>query len=278
MADDPVDHRLGEAVALQQLATDDRVRPLDLVVDRFPDVVQEAGTLHGLLVVSGLRREHPRDVGDLDRVAENVLSERRAEVEPAEVLHEVRMECPDANLVDRGLAGFLHRLVDLGPRAPDRFLDARRMDPAVDQEALEGPLRDLAPDRVETRDDHGLRRVVDDDVDPGEGLQRADVAALSADDPALHVVARERDRGHRVLRGVLRRVPLEGHRDDRPGLLVGPFAGLDLVLADLAVRDVPHLLLDALEEQAPGLVLAQAGDPGELDALLLLELFDLRPL
>src|SRR4029077_14054848 len=75
-----------------------------------------------------------------------------------------------------------------------------------------------------------------------------------------------------------RGVTLEGHGDDRAGLVVRALARLDLVLTDLAVRDVTHLLLDALEEQAARLILPQAGDTGQLDLLLLLEQLDLRPL
>ena len=57
--------------------------------------------------------------------------------------------------------------------------------------------RDLAPHRIEAGEDHRLGRVVDDDVDAGDDLERADVAALAADDPALHVVARQVDDRHR---------------------------------------------------------------------------------
>src|SRR4029077_20030749 len=50
MAADAVDDRLREAVALEELAADHRVRPFDLVVDRLADVVQQTGALHGLRV------------------------------------------------------------------------------------------------------------------------------------------------------------------------------------------------------------------------------------
>ena len=49
--------------------------------------------------------------------------------------------------------------------------------------------RDLAADRVEAGQQHRLGGVVDDQVDAGHRLERADVAALAADDPALHLVA-----------------------------------------------------------------------------------------
>ena len=78
-------------------------------------------------------------------------------------------------------------------------------------------LRDLAPDAVERREHDRLRRVVDDDVDAGQVLERADVAALAADDPALHVVGRELDQRDGRLGGVARGDPLERVGDEVAG-------------------------------------------------------------
>ena len=66
------------------------------------------------------------------------------------------------------------------------------MRPSCEQ-LLERHPGDLAADAVEAGEDDRVRRVVDDEVDAGEVLQRADVAALAADDAALHVVGRELD-------------------------------------------------------------------------------------
>ena len=56
-------------------------------------------------------------------------------------------------------------------------------------------LGDLAADGVEGGDDDDAGRVVDDDVDAGLLLERPDVAALAADDAALHLVAGNVDGG-----------------------------------------------------------------------------------
>ena len=254
------------------------MRALDLVVDGLADVVQQPRALHRLRVVAGLGREHPRDVGDLDGVAQHVLPVRGPEVQPPEQLHEVRMQPADADLVDRGFGSLLHDLVDLGPRLRDHLLDARGVNASVDEQALERALRDLAADRVETGDDHRLGRVVDDEVDAGERLEGADVPSLAADDPALHVVARQRHDGDAVLGRVLGGVPLERHRDDVARSLVRPLPGLGLELAHLPVRQVAHLFLDPLEEERPRLVHGQRGDARQLGPLLLLDLDGLRPL
>ena len=72
---------------------------------------------------------------------------------------------------------------------------------------------DLAPHPVEARQDDRGRRLVDDHVDAGELLERADVAPVAADDPALHLVVGQLDQARGRLAGVLRREPL--HRDRR---------------------------------------------------------------
>ena len=63
------------------------------------------------------------------------------------------------------------------------------MRPSCDQ-LLERQLRDLASHRVEGGQHHRRGRLVDDEVDARDVLERADVAPLAADDPPLHVVAR----------------------------------------------------------------------------------------
>ena len=114
----------------------------------------------------------------------------------------------------------------------EHLLDAGRVDAAVRDEALERDAADLAADRVEAREDDGLGRVVDDQVDAGQLLEGADVAALAADDAALHVVARDVDDRDGRLGGVVGGDALDGDADDVAGLLVGLLAGARLGLAD----------------------------------------------
>ena len=59
--------------------------------------------------------------------------------------------------------------------------------------------------------------VVDDHVDAGRGLERADVAALAADQPALQIVGRQRHHRDGALVHELAREPLDRGRDDRLG-------------------------------------------------------------
>ena len=110
------------------------------------------------------------------------------------------------------------------------LLDAVRVDPPVEDQRLEGEPADLPAHRVEAGQQDRLGRVVDDEVDPGDRLEGADVAALAADDAALHVVAGQvQDRDDR-LGGLLGGQPLDRAGDD--------LAGAGLALARAASRSM----------------------------------------
>ncbi len=144
-----------------------------------------------------------------------------------------------------------------------------RVDPPVQDELLHRTPGDLAPDRVEAGDRHRFRRIVDDHVDAGGLLEGADVAAVAADDAALHLVRRQgydrdRDFGH-----VVRRHPLDGVGDQlaRPALAFGLSFLLDL--PDDADHVAAGLALDLGQQQRLGIVPAHARDALQLfDGLL----------
>src|SRR5687767_10892150 len=88
------------------------------------------------------------------------------------------------------------------------------MDASVGHELLERETRDLAADRLVTRDHDGIRRVVDDHVDTRRELERAYVSAFATDDAPLHLVVRQGDGGDRGLGRRLGSDALDRERDD----------------------------------------------------------------
>ena len=128
---------------------------------------------------------------------------------------------------------------------------------------------DLAADGVEARQHDGLGGVVDDQVDAGRLLEGPDVAALAADDPALHLVAGEMDDGHGVLGRVVGGDALHRGDDDLARLLLRLVAGPSLDRAGELDRVVLGLLADRLEQHALRVLGGQPGDALERDDLLL---------
>ena len=184
---------LGLAVAAGQVAADERVRALDLVADGLADVVQQRGAAGGLGRRAELLGHHRGQVGALDRVREHVLAVARAVLEAAEDADQLGVQALDVG-VQRGLLAGLDDVgLELGLGLVVGLLDPGRVDAAVGEQLLQRHAGDLAADAVEAGQDHGVRRVVDDEVDAGEVLEGADVAALAADDAALHVVGGQLD-------------------------------------------------------------------------------------
>src|SRR5918999_3822001 len=107
---------------------------------------------------------------------EDVLAIARPPVHAPDELDDLGVQAMYAGLVGRLLADVDDLGLDLLAGFVDDFLDSARMDAPVGDKLLEGEASNLPPDRIEARDDHRVRRVVDDDVDPGRQLEGPDVS------------------------------------------------------------------------------------------------------
>src|SRR2546429_303267 len=79
-------------------------------------------------------------------------------------------------LEHRLLAHLGDPVLDLRAGLVVRLFDPGGMDPPVLEELLQRQARDLAADTVEPGQEHGAGCVVDDEVDPGQGLEDPDVS------------------------------------------------------------------------------------------------------
>ena len=153
------------------------------------------------------------------------------------------------------LARLAHDQLDLCLGLGDDLLDATRVDAAVLDELGQAQPGDLASDGVEAADQHGLGRVVDDQVDPGGLLEGADVAPLAADDAALHLVTRQLNDADRHLGRVVDHDALDRSDHDVACLFLSLFLGFPLDSAGQPDGVVLSLLANLLEQQLLGLVL-----------------------
>ncbi len=139
-------------------------------------------------------------------------------------------------------------LLELGLRLVVHLLDPSGMDAPVLDELVERHPGGLAAQRVERREDDRVRCVVDDEVDAGQVLERADVPALTPDDAPLEIVRRELDDRDRRLGGVARGDALERVGDESPRTATGVGARFLLHLPHLARELVPHEVLRPVEQ------------------------------
>ena len=233
---------------------------LQLVVHGLAQVVEQARPLGGLDVGPQLRRHHAGDVADLDGVLQHVLAVAGPVVEAAQHLHQLRVQVPHAALEHGALtlgldgalhlpAGLLHHLLDMGG-----------MDAAVGDQLLQGQAGDLPPHRLEAGDGDGLRRVVDDEIHTRQGLDGADVAALPADDAALHLVIGQGNHTDGHFGHLVGGAPLDGLGHHFPGARLALFLHPGLHLFDLEGSLVRHLRLHLGDQIGLGLFGGEAGD------------------
>ena len=171
--------------------------------------------------------------------------------------------------VDGGtLAHLDDLLLDLFLDLGHDLLDTCGMDAAVGYKLVQGQTCDLAAHGIETAEDDGLGRVVDDDLDARCGLQSTYVAALAADDAALDLVTVDVEYRNGILDGRLGSYTLDRGDDDTLGLLRGGEFGLLDGLVDVGCGLGLGLRLHVLDEDVLGVVGAHARDLLQTGVLL----------
>ena len=248
---------------------------LELMVQGFANVVQQAGALGSLHIGAQLRGHHTGDMADLDGVLQHVLAVAGTVVQLAQQLLQLRMQSAHARFQHGALALGADNAVHLAAGLLHHFLDVGGVDAAVGDKLFQGQPRDLAADRLEAGDGDGLRRVVDDQIRAGKRLQRADVAALAANDAALHLVIGQRHHADGDLGHVVGGAALDGGGHDLAGTLVGLVLGAGLDLLDLQRRFVGDLGLHLGDQVILSLIRRESGDTLQHLRLAALDEFDL---
>ena len=183
---------LALAVLLGYLSTQHGMRAFFFVTDGFSDVVQQRPPSRQLHIETKLRSHDAANVCGFTRMIEIVLSIACPVLEPPEHLDQLRVKVREPQLKDDFLGLIIHELIDIDFDFLDDLLDPRRMDTPVMHQPFERDLCDLATQRIEARHDDGFRCLINNQVDPGCGFDRTDVAPFPSYDPSLHRVVRNR--------------------------------------------------------------------------------------
>ena len=248
---------------------------LHLMIDGLAQIVKQTGPLGSLHIGTQLGGHHAGNVGHLDGVLQNVLAIAGAVMETAQHLHQLGVEVADAALEHGALALGLDGGLHLTAGLLHHFLDMGGMDTAVSDQLFQCQPGDLPADRLEAGDGDGLRCIVDDEIHTGQSLDGTDVAALAADDTALHLVIGQGNHTDGQLGHGVRRAALDGlsHHFAGAGLAFLFHPGLHLF--DLEGSLVGHFALHLLNEVFLGLVSGKAGDLFQHSRLALLDGADL---
>ena len=258
------------------------VSTLELVIQGLADVVEQTGPLGGVDVQAQLRGHKAGNVADLDGVLEDVLAIAGAVMEPSQHLLHLGVEAPDAGLQSGALALALDNGVHLTAGLLHHLLNVGGVDAAVGNELLQGYPGHLTADGLKAGDGNGLRGIVDNKIHTGESLDGADVAALAADNAALHLVIGQGYHTDGDLSHMISGTALDSGGHDLLSPLVGLVLGPGLDLLDLQGSLVGNLGLHLSDQVIFRLLGGKAGNAfqhlrlaalDELDFLLLLVRF-----
>src|SRR5438445_10535878 len=178
------------------------------------------------------------------------------------------MNAVNADLDERALAGFLDGLLHLLLSLAHYLLDSAGVDAAVGNQPFERYPRDFAADWVVAGNHHRFRSVVDDDIDAGSRFDGAYIAALAADDAALHFVVGQSQHRNRAFGDEFSRQTFDGDRNNAFGTAVRLLTRLFLDHANMP-RGLVAGLSDHFFHQSPlGFLACQSGDRFQLRARL----------
>ena len=92
----------------------------------------------------------------------------------------------------------------------NNFLDSSRVYAAITDQPLQGQPRYLAANRIESRENHSLGRVVDDQINTGCGFDGPDIAPLAPNYPSFHLFVGKGYNRNGLLRHIVPSIALYG--------------------------------------------------------------------
>ena len=236
------------------------MRSLDLVVHGLADVMQEPRATRQFLVESEFRRYDPRDMRHLEAVLKRVLSVAVAVLQLADRPDKLHVHILDSRIKQGAFPRLDDILLDFLRGLFDQFLDAGGVDPSVHDKPLQRKTGDFTADGVEAAQRNRFRRVVDNKVDAGHCLEGTDIPALPADDPAFHLVRRQRNDAYGDFRRIFHRTALNGGHDDFLGFPVRLALRFFLELLEAETDHVLGVKFDLPQKNIPGFLARQGCD------------------
>ncbi len=274
---DRMHHLLVLTVTAGDLGTDEGMAALHLVGQRLAKIVQQRSPLGQSWWQPQLSCHDPRQMGGLDEVRENVLAIAGPIPQASEQGDQLRVHLRDPGLHKRVLASADAASLNLTPGPLVLLLNAVWMNTPIRDQGLQGDFPDLTPHRIETAQQDRLRRVIDNDIHPGDRLERADVASLAADDAAFHLVVGQVQHRNDRFRGRFRGDALNRQRHDFPGPVLALLTSLRLNIADEHGGISTSIGLDKFDKLGTRLGRGEPGRALQRLATLLLQINKLGP-
>ena len=263
------------AVLLADIHTDLHMAALDLMVKGLADIMQQACAACQLNVHAKLASHQAGQPCHFQRMAQHILAVAGAILQAADQLDQIGMQAVDTKVHHSLFALALHLNFQFAAALIHGFLNAGRVDTAIGDQALQGHAGHFTAGLVKAGKGDGFRRIINNEVTASGSFQSADVAALAANDAALHLVRGQRHHADGGFTGGIGCAAGNGLADQLTGDGITFVLHVSLIGADLHGLFVGQLIVNVLQQHGAGIFLGHGGDGFQLFGLAQLELFQL---
>ena len=255
-------------IATSKVGTNHSMRPLDIVIDSLSKVVQKTRAFGGIGINAQLGCHDRAHVRNLERMLEDILAKRSSIAQSTERLDEFGVQIVNTGIERCLFTGLAHTLLNKIGSLVVHLLDAGGMDTTICNQILEGYASSLATNRIEARENNGLRSIVNDKIDARDLLKRTNVTAFATDNPTFEIIGRNVHRSNGGLCRVIGSATLDGKRNDLLSGLVALCTNLLLGFADNGCSLMGNLAANLIEKLAMSVIARQLGNALELGSLL----------
>ena len=159
---------------------------------------------------------------------QSILSITRPELQLSEQFYEFGMNTVHAHFQQRGFSFLFDHYFDFLLRLLHHLFDSRRMNASIHDQLLKRNPCDFPSDRIEGRQNHRFRRIVDNQIHTGQRFQRSDIAAFTSNNSSLHFIIGKLDNGYGGFRHMVGCASLNSRHHILSCLLIRFFLGSGL--------------------------------------------------
>ena len=143
-----------------------------------------------------------------------ILSVARSKVKPPKGTHHFLSHIVNTEVKEHFFPFFIHGLRNFARNLLYDFFNPGRVDSAIQNKPFQCNTGNFFPHRIKTGNNHRLGRIIDNNIDTGQGFQCTYIAPFTPDNPPLHFITRQAHRRNGYIACCLRRQPLNGRNQD----------------------------------------------------------------
>ena len=158
------------------------------MIHRFADIVQKACAFCGNRIKAELRSHHPAEIGNFERVIQDILAIGSTVAQSAKNLFQFGIKVMNAGIEGCLRSSFFNLLINVLFSFMEHLFNTSRMNTSVTNKILHSNAGDFTTNGIMGRNRYAFRSVINDEVSARNLLKRTNIATLTANNATLQIV------------------------------------------------------------------------------------------